>query len=203
MKPSKDYLKKLLDDTLEIAKNFDFSDVDVTDAKISYLATKKYNWLGLHEGIASLAEIKAKRTKYSDKIRSSCGYYNKFYYVSDKLIKVESYVDGHDRLSNWQKTYYTNNKRYLYPGGTAGQNGFDHIFVTEYKEGKVYEEYMVGKRQIVFWRYDYTTEGKIATYNINYVPTGNHPILSESMGFYDESTLEYEETSNYKWYQEL
>ena len=71
MKLTKEYLRSLLEETEELAKTFDYSDVDVTNAEIRYLATKKYNWLGLHEGIASRADIKTKCSKFSEKIRSS------------------------------------------------------------------------------------------------------------------------------------
>ena len=53
MRPDKDYIKMLLSETKELVSTFDFSDIDVTDSEILYLATKKYPWLGLLEGIAS------------------------------------------------------------------------------------------------------------------------------------------------------
>lgn len=161
MKPTKEYLRTLLDETNEFAKTFDYSDVDVTNAEIRYLSTKKHNWLGLHDGIASKADIKAKHSKFSEKIRSSCEFYNKFFYIDDKLMKVESYVNGHERMDIWYRTFYVGNKRYLYPGGWDGENKLGYIFVTEYRDGKVYEEYMVGKTQIVFWRYHYSEEGNV------------------------------------------
>ena len=200
MKPSKEYLRSLLEETEELAKTFDYSDVDVTDAEILYLATKKHNWLGLHEGIASLADMKAKRSKFSEKIRSSCGFYNKFFYIAGKLMKVESYVSGHDRMATWYKTIHIDNKRYLYPGGSNGENRFGYIFVTEYRDGKVYEEYMVEGSQIVFWRYRYSEDGTVESYFINYVPTGKYPIISESEGIYDQETLEYKETNSDAWH---
>ena len=202
MKPTKEYLRSLLEETEELAKTFDYSDVDVTNAEIRYLATKKYNWLGLHEGIASRSDIKAKRSKFSEKIHSNCRFYNKFFYIDGKLMKVEGYVDGHDRMSTWYKTFYIGNKRYLYPGGSNGENRFGYIFVTEYRDGRVYEEYMVDKTQIVFWRYCYSEEGAVESYFINYVPTGKYPVISESEGIYDIESLEYKETYGYSWYQD-
>lgn len=203
MKPNKEYLKTLLKETAELAKTFDYSDIDGADAEISYLATKKYCWLGLHEGIASQADIKAKRTKFSDKIRANCRFYNKFFYRDGKLLKVESYVEGHDRLAAWYRACYIDNKRYLYPGGWCGEKGYGYIFVTEHRDGKVYEEYMVKDTQIVFWRYRYTSEGAVEAYNINYVPTGKYPILGEMEGIYNEATLEYKNTYCYNCYQNI
>lgn len=200
MKPTKEYLRSLLEETEELAKTFDYSDVDVTNAEIRFLATKKYNWLGLHEGIASRADIKAKRSDFSEKIRLDCGFYNKFFYIAGKLVKVESYVSGHDQMAAWYRTYYTGNRRFLYPSGWEGENRLGYIFVTEYRDGRVYEEYMVGKTQIVFWRYRYSEEGTVESYYINYVPTGMYPILSESEGIYDQETLEYKETNSYVWH---
>lgn len=200
MKPTKEYLKTLLEETEELAKTFDYSDVDVANAEVRYLATKKYNWLGLLEGIAGKADIKAKRSRFSEKIRLSCEFYNKFFYISGKLMKVESYVNGHDRMATWYKAFYIGNKRYLCPGGNDGENRFGYIFVTEYRDGKVYEEYMVERTQIVFWRYRYTDEGTVESYYINYVPAGKYPVLSESEGIYDQETLEYKETNSYVWH---
>ena len=202
MKPTKEYLRSLIEETEELAKTFDYSDVDVANADIYYLATKKHNWLGLHKGFASLADMKAKRSKFATKIRSNCGFYNKFFYVDGKVMKVESYVNGHDRMDTWYKAFYIGNKRYLCPGGSDGENRFGYVFVTEYRNGKVYEEYMVEGSQILFWRYRCTEEGAVESYFINYVPTGKYPVISESEGIYDVETLEYKETYSYAWHQD-
>ena len=79
--------------------------------------------------------------------------------------------------------------------------GLGHIFVTEYRNNRVYETYMASRSQIAFTRFDYETEGIVGSYFINYVPTGKYPIISESIGLYDESTFEYKETYHYAWYQ--
>ena len=92
--------------------------------------------------------------------------------------------------------------RYLYPGVSDGENRFGYIFVTEYRDGKAYEEYMVGRSQILFWRYRYDEEGTVESYYINYVPTGKYPVISKSKGIYDIDTLEYKETYSYVWHQD-
>ncbi len=205
MKPEKDYLNSLITDVEDLADVFDHSDVDVAGAEISYLATKKYDWLGLHEGVAAKADIKAKRTKFSNKIRANCLFFNKFYYLDGRLVKVENFCEDRESPDVWYRTYYKDNKRYLYPCGSYAKNGCAYIYVTEYRDGKVYEEYMItGKqvKQIVFWRYRYPREGVAEVYYVNYVPKGEYPVLAEGKEVYDEATLERRTVDSYVWYQD-
>ena len=136
MRLDKEYLKLLL--KKELAETFDFSDIDVTDSEILYLVTQKHPWLGLREGIDSQADIKAKCSKFSKIIRSNCSLYNKFFYKEGKLIKVETYIAGHDRLAVWYKVFYAGNKRYICPYGTDGKYVWGYIFVTEYKDKSIW-----------------------------------------------------------------
>lgn len=202
IKPDKEYLMTLLKEVNELRDTFDYSDIDVSDAEVRYLSTKKYIWLGLTEGIDNQANMKAKRSKFSKKIRSDCQFYNKFYYKDEKLIKVECYVAGHDSLDVWYRTCYKDNRRYTYPCGSY--KNVTYIFVTEYRNDKVYEEYMVlDYNQIVFWRYNYPTEGTVESYYISFVPNGSYPVLAEVEDIYNEQTLKAETVRSYYWYEDF
>ena len=159
--------------------------------------------MGLKAGLDGLAEMERYKVKESSKIRSNCMFYHKFYKDGGKILKIDSFVAGHDRLSDSSIAYYENNYRYLFP--YYGQEKADglYILVTHFENERVVEEYFVKQEQIVYESYDYSRSDKVGYYCINYVPTGKYPVLGESKGYFLPDSLEYVEEESYAWYQEL
>ena len=203
MKPDKKYLKKLITDTRQKFAEFEYPELDLSTAVITYVPTKKRNYMGLKAGLDGLAEMERYKVRESPKIRSNCMFYHKFYKDENKLLKVDSFVAGHDRLSDSCIAYYENNYRYLFP--YYGQEKADglYILVTHFENERVVEEYFVKQEQIVYESYDYSRSDKVGYYCINYVPTGKYPVLGESEGYFLPDSLEYVEEESYAWYQEL
>lgn len=200
--PSKEYLRGLLDTAKQKFGGFEPVDLDTSCFDISYISTKKRNFMGLKDGISGLAEMRKYKVKQSVTIRSNSMYYHKLYKRDGKVVKIDSFVAGHERLGVSYFAYYEGNYRYLFPYSGFGTKSWTYMFVTHYINGKVSEEYMVSGNQIVYEKYDYSNEGKANYYYINYVPTGIYPVLAEKSGYYLLDTLEYIEEQYFVWYQE-
>ena len=200
--PTKEYLQTLLNSAQQKFNDYERLELDTTPFEITYIPTKKRNWLGLKDGISGLAEMRKYKVKESSIIRSNSMYYHKLYKAEGKVKKVDSFVAGHERLDVSYSAHYESDYRYLFPYTTFGTKSWTYMIVTHYKHGKVFEEYMVSGNQIVYEKYDYTNEGIVNYYYINYVPTGTYPILAEESGHYLIDTLEYVQEQSSVWYQE-
>lgn len=202
MKPEKAYLETLIASTEKKFEEFAYPDLDLSSASITYIPTKKRNFMGLKAGIDGLAEMKKYKVKESSKIRSNCMFYHKFYKVDEQVCKIDSFVSGHDRLTDSYIAYFENNHRYLFPYyGREKATGL-YILVTHFENGRVTEEYFVNRGQIVYESYEYSEDGKVGYYYINFVPTGKYPVLGESIGYFLTDSLEYVEEERYAWYQD-
>lgn len=200
--PSKDYLQTLLNTAHQKFNDYERPELDTTLFEISYIPTKKHNFMGLKDGISGLADMRKYKVKETSTIRSNSMYYQKLYKAEGKVIKIDSFVAGHERLDVSYLAYYESDCRYLFPYTSFGTKSWTYMIVTRYKHGKVFEEYMVSGNQIVYEKYDYSDESKINYYYINYVPTGTYPVLAEESGHYLIDTLEYIQEQSFAWYQE-
>lgn len=203
MKPDKDYLKNLIEETEQKFEEFTYPELDLMSASVTYISTKKRNFMGLKVGLDGLAEMKRYKVKESDKIRSNCKFYNKFFKAGGQVLKIDAFVAGHDRITNSYIAYYEGSHRYLFPFyGQEKATGL-YTLVTHFDGGQVVEEYFVCRGQIVYESYDYSSDERVGYYCINYVPTGKYPVLGESKGYFLPDSLEYVEEESYAWYQEL
>lgn len=201
-RPSKEYLKQLIEDTLKNFSDFECDFFDFSEAQISYIATKKRFDIGLRSGLSGLAEMKKYKSKEATSIRKNCQFYNKFYRENGKIRKIECFIDGHDRLSDTYIAYYEGEKRFLFPFRNNQKDPYArHIFVATIKDGKVVEEYHIDGKQIVYEKYEYAENDKVDYYYINYVPTGNEPVLSEEEGYFLTESLELIKTYEFNWQQ--
>ena len=200
--PSKAYLQMLLDTAHQKFHDFERAEPDTSCCAISYIPTKKRNFMGLKDGISGLAEMRKYKVKETAAIRANSMYYQKLYKADGKVVKIDSFVAGHERLDVSYFAYYEGDDRYLFPYSRFGTKSWTYMFVTRYKNGNVFEEYMVSGNQIVYEKYDYSNEGRAGYYAINYVPAGTHPVLTEESGCYLLDTLEYMEEQCFTWDQE-
>ena len=201
-RPSKEYLKQLIVDTLKKFNDFECDFFDFSEAEISYIATKKRFNIGLRSGLSGLAEMKTYKSNESTSIRKNCQFYNKFYKDNDRIRKIECFIDGHDRLSTTYIAHYEDGMRFLFPFRNNQKDPCArHIFVATIKDGKVIEEYHIDGKQIVYEKYGYTEGDKVDYYYINYVPTGNEPVLGETEGYFLTESLELIKTYEYNWWE--
>ena len=200
-RPSKEYLKRLIEDTFKKFNDFECDIFDFPEAQISYIATKKRFNIGLQSGLSGLAEMKTYKSKESTSIRKNCQYYNKFYKEDGKIRKIECFIDGHDRLSSTYIAHYENGTRFLFPFEDGQKDPFArHIFVANIKDDKVIEEYHVDCNHINYEKYEYREDNKVDYYYINYVPTGNDPVLCETEGYFLTESLEFIKTYEFNWW---
>ena len=200
--PSKEYLQMLLTSAHQKFKDYERLELDATTSfEITYIPTKKRNFMGLKAGISGLVEMRKYKVKESATIRSDSMYYQKIYKAEGKVIKVDSFVAGHENLDISYSAYYEGDYRYLFPYTEFGTKSRTYMIVTHCKNGKVFEEYMVSGSQIVYEKYDYANEGIVNYYYINYLPNGTHPVLAEENGHYLVDTLEYVQEQSFLWYR--
>ena len=203
MKPDKEYLKQLIEFTKQKYDEFEYPDLDLSKTEVTYIPTKKRNYMGIKLGIDGLEEMKKYKVKETAKIRSNCMFYHKYYKIDNKIIKIESFVSGHDRITNNYIAYYEGDYRYLFPFYKKEKATGLYIFVTHFENNQVIEEYMISQNQIVYDKYEYFDHNKVKYYYINYVPTGKYPVLGESKGYYLLDSLEYIEEEKYVWYEDI
>lgn len=201
MKPTKEYLFSLLQAANEKYENFRHSDIDLSTCDLSFMATKKQHFIGLRLGISEQVRMLEYKIHESNKLRSDCKFYYKIYRLNNQIKRIDNVVNGKEASSDWI-AYYEKDYRYLFSVDKKGNKGHTYIFVTHFENGRVIEEYAVEGNQIVYERYDYINDERINYYYINYVPTGNEPVLGESSGYYEADTLEYVEEYGYVWYQD-
>ena len=186
------YLKDLIEKVNSLRKQIRYSEIDVTDCTISYMATKKTVFVGYKEGYYDLLRRKQKGLKESDKLRPTAKNYLKFIKdKSGKLIQIDCYTDG--ELECYFQTYWIDNVRYLFPFSPQGGNYFTYAYATRYQEDFVAEEYMVEGRQIVYESYSYQPNKEVEYEYINYVPSGDFPVIEEKKGRFCLSPFTYEE----------
>ena len=201
-KADKEYLRRLIDNTLKKYNDFAIDFHDSPEVKITYVATKKRFSVGLRCGMSGLAEMKRWHAKEAEKISRTCQYYNKIYRVDGKVAKVECYIGGHDRLSKTYIAYYEENTRYLFPlRGDRKDPVPRHIFVATVKDGNIHEEYHVDGKQIIYEKYGYSQKDRVDYYYINYVPEGKEPILGETEGYFLRQSMDFVETYAFTWWQ--
>lgn len=189
--PSKEYLRQCLNTALQKFNEFNRVEEDTFNYKISYIPTKKRNFMGIKDGLSGLAEMRKYHVKESATIHPNAMYFQKLYKADGKLMKIDCYVAGQDRLDISYTAHYEDDFRYLFPYFHFGEKSWTCMFVTHYNGEKVSEEYMVRNNQIVYERYDYANAEKVNYYYINYVPDGTCPVLAEEYGYYLPDTLEY------------
>ena len=82
----------------------------------------------------------------------------------------------------------------------------EHVLLAILKDGDnlaatVLEEYHIDGKHIVYEKYGYTEDNKVDYYYINYVPTGNEPVLGETEGYFLTESLEFIKTYEFNWWQ--
>ena len=200
MIPRKEYLQQLLENTKQLYDSFEYPNLDLSLAKITYIPTKKRNYLGIRAGIDGLSEMKRYNVREVDSIRKNCMFYNKYYKVDEKVLQIDCFVAGHDRLACTYVAYYENNCRYLFPFHNQTKDIGAYILVTRFENDRVVEEYFVRNGQIVYESYEYSDNNIVKNYAINYVPLGKYPVITESKGYYLLDTLEYVQEEQYVGY---
>lgn len=201
MKPDKDYLERLIADTQKKFDEFVCPEVDLLSVDISYMPTRKNPWMGLRSGLKGIAQMKKCKVKETDKIRSNCRWYHQIYKAGQRIVRIDYIIEG--RVSISYIAHYESGYRYLFPFDGERKSPY-YIIVTHFEDEQVVEEYMVNKDQIIYEQYGTPQRnGRVSYYQINYVPTGLHPILGESNGYYIVDSLEYVEEETYAWYREF
>lgn len=200
MKPEKEYLNQMIAETKKKFDEFVCIDLDLSSANVSYIPTKKRNWMGLKLGLEGQAEMKKYKVTESQKIRSNCTFYHRIYKLDDKIAKIDCFVNG--RIDVSYIAHYEENYRYLFPFNSEKKYPYTYTIVTHFENDQVIEEYMVKENQIIYEKYGSLWDGQVAYYCINYVPTGKYPVLGETMGYYKMDTLEYVPDESYVWNQQ-
>lgn len=201
-KPTEKYLQELIDDARKKFDDFSYGFDDLKDVETTYVCTKKRNLTGILSGFCGLAEMKTLGVKESSKIRSSCKNYNKFYRSGGKVRKIECFACGHNSIDVIYIALYDGGRRYLFPYFDDYNKAVGYpIVVTKYENGNVVEEYRVDGNKILYEKYDYSLKDSVRYYCINFVPTGQYPILGEEEGYFAVNSLEYRQTKNKVWCQ--
>lgn len=186
------YLKELIHKVNSLRKKIRYSEIDVLDCTVSYMATKKTVFVGYKQGYYDQHCRNQKGMKEVDKLRSTAKNYLKFFKdKSGKLIQIECYTEG--KLECYFQAHWIDNVRYLFPFSPKGGNYFTYSYATRYQEGMVTEEYMVEGNQIVYESYSYQSNNEVEYEYINYVPSGQFPVISEKKGRFRLVPLTYEE----------
>lgn len=199
-KPEKEYLETLIRTANKKFEQFEYSEINDTSCDIFYMPTKKESYIGLQLGLSEQARLLKRNIKESAKLRSDCKNYIKILKQDDKVIKIESIING--KTDSTYLAYYENDFRYLFPYTMSGHRYPTYMSVVHFEGDEVTEEYMVQRNQILYKKYGRPKGNKVDYYYINYVPNGKHAALEETCGYYLTDTLEYVEKERYVWTQD-
>lgn len=194
-----EYLKHLIQETIEIGASFKYFNVNENDCEISYISNNNKTSICLQQGLMCQFDCKRYKLKEKSNIRKDSKYYCKIYRKSDKIIRVDSYVKG--RIDVVFLAYYSDNKRFMFPFSATGGFYPTYTYVTHFLNNDIDEEYAVNKRQIVYKHYQMLDENHCQYDCINYVPNGTHPILGTESGIFTlnpELMYTLIETSNWR-----
>lgn len=197
-KNNKKYLNKLIKQVSKIRKETLYKNIDLDKCEITYMATKNQSFIGIRNGYAEqLLRIK-KGIKESKKIRSNCGNYLKIYRNEQgQILQIESFVHG--RMDCLYQSYYKDNICYFFPYSKNGSYYPTYSFVTQYKNNKIVEEFLVDEPQIIYEKYSNESEMSVDYYLINYIKGGKYPVLEEKQGIIYFQPFSYKTTESDNW----
>jgi hypothetical protein len=192
------YLNKLLSDANSKIKQFDYYEIDETDAEITYLSTARDRNLGRKCGLMNELRMQKLNIKEHTKLKSGSQNYLRIVRLNNRTQRIDSFVSG--RVDVMFLAYYEDDKRYLFPFTIAGKPYPAYTYIARYEKGMVSEEYKVNKIQIVYEKYKRWESNVIFYSQINYVPGGTHKILYSEKGVFElSSPLVYTETDWNSW----
>lgn len=194
------YLNGLIDETNNLYKNIEFTEIDILSCSFSYMPRKKTAFVGYKQGYYDHLIRAEKGMKESDKLRSITKNYLIFIKNKDgELIRIEVFTDG--VLDVIFQVHRIEGKRYLFPFSTDGENYPTCIYVTRYDGNTVTEEYMVEGNQIVHEKYTQMSDAETIEYSrINYISGGKSLVLEVSEGKLRLNPLSYEEVYRDSWF---
>ena len=197
-----EYLKFLLEETRTKQEAFPFCLPDETGAEITYLPSKlRIYWPGRIDSPNFLWETEKVGVAEKPKLRKGTQNYFRIVRKDGKLLRVDTIIKG--RLDVMQIAHYEDERRYCFPFSKDGGFYPTSTDVLRIQDGRVVEDYMVNSNQIIYRCYDHSDPVKIGCREINYVPTGNEPILSKSIGYFERTDkLRYVETFGWTFWDE-
>ncbi|MEG0366324.1 MAG: hypothetical protein RR585_05785 [Coprobacillus sp.] len=197
-KNDKKYLHKLIKQVLALRNKVDYQSIDLDKCEITYMATKNQSFIGIRSGYAEQLLRMEKGIKESHKIRSNCGNYLKIYRnTQGQILQIESFVHG--KMDCLYQSYYKDNVCYFFPYWQNGSKYPTYSFVTQYKNNKVVEEYLVDGSQIIYEKYSNESETSVDYYLINYIKGGKYPILEEKKGIIKFQPFSYKIIESDSW----
>lgn len=188
------YLNQLVAETKDRQEAFPFQLPDETDADITYLPSKlRIYWPGRVDSPNFRWEMEKAGVSEKPKLRKGTQNYFRIVRKGGKLLRVDTYING--QLDVIQIAHYEGDCRYCFPFSEDGGVYYTYVDVVRCRDGQVTEDYMVRGSQILHRAYDYADPARIGCREINYVPTGTEPILSKSIGYFEQTDkLRYVET---------
>lgn len=189
-----EYLKYLLEDTKVKQEAFSFCLPDESGCDITYLPSKlRIYWPGRIDSPNFQWEMEKAGVSEKPKLRKGTQNYFRIVRKDGKLLRIDTYING--QLDVIQIAHYEDGCRYCIPFSEDGGVYYTYVDVVRYRDGQVAEDYMVRGSQILHRAYDYADPARIGCREINYVPTGTEPILSKSIGYFEQTDkLRYVET---------
>lgn len=195
-----DHLQQLLTETKEKQAAFPFCPPDETGCQITYLPSKlRIYWPGRIDSPNFLYEMEKAGVAERPKLRKGTQNYFRFVRKDGKLLRVDTFISG--RLDVILLAHYDGDRRYCFPFSDEGGVYYTYVDVVRFRDGRAVEDYMVRGSQIVYRAYDYSDPERIGYREINYVPTGNEPIICKSIGYFEQADkLRYVETDGWTFW---
>ena len=192
-----EYLKHLLEETNKKQEAFPFQIPDETGCDVSFIPSKlRIYWPGRIDTPYFRWEMEKAHISEKPKLSKVAKNYFRLVRKNGRLLRVDTYIGG--RLDVIQIAHYDGDRRYCFPFSATGGFYPTYVDVVRFQDGHAVETYMVRSNQILYRDFRYTDPSRIELREINYVPTGTEPILSKSVGYFEETNkLRYVET--YGW----
>ena len=194
-------MQGILDELIQKIKGFTFRPLDLSNAEISYMATKGQSVLDIESGLWGEFRKQKYNIKERPKLRKDAKDYVRIIRKDGLIERMENYSGG--ELSSVRLVYYEDDKRYIVPFALEGFQYLSYTLVTHEKEGEIVEAYECADGQIIYTQYNRLNECETEISISNVVPKAERPILEHWYGsLIRKDKIEFVVHSSYLWYND-
>ena len=170
------------------SKQFKYFKINEKKADITYLRKPPSLAFDIFKcGLMGEFRRQKYKIKEQSNLRKGSKDYLKIFSQNNLITKIDSFVD--EKIDVVFLALYEGETRYLFPFSSNGGFYPTYKYVTRYKDGMVFEEYMVQSNQIVYEKYVKQDASKTLYFNINYVPNGKHKVLNYQKGVFEHCSI--------------
>ena len=181
-----------------------YSHLNEKDCQISYIPSIKSGdwWFALQSGLMAQFKMQEKNISEKKVIRKNSKNYLKIYKLNNIVKRIDKINNG--KIDVVYMTYFEKDTIIYKPFSSDGGFYPTYSCITEFIDDEVSCEYMIEGEQIVLEIYEKEKKNKWNYTNLNYVPSGEYPVLGLEKGVFKiNKKITYVTTYSEYWYEKL